>query len=188
MNIFAALSRRESWRRLVPSLFALLGYITLIAGCSDKVTYHPGLVTDRIEGKIILDSNSKQEQPFILVRKHNRTLIETSDGYLHRISASIVHPNKDGFYTIDFETAVDRMDLMFLARGFQTNYFSFRRTLGIGKYEYNVGLEEDPNWKDTFFLLIKPTLSEYITEQRYRMKNYDQLFIGNWISEIEKGL
>lgn len=163
----------------------LVGSLIISPGCSDQVKYHAGLVTGSVAGKILLDPDLGKEHIFILVQEHHRTFIKTSEGYLIRISASVAHPDENGYYSIPFAAEVVRLDLRVVARGYQVVFFSFNRTLGIGRYEYNKTLTRAPNWRDSFFLLIKPVLSEYITEERYLMKRFDQLFLGNWLSETE---
>ena len=163
----------------------ILGLLLFAPGCSDKIKYSAGFVTTSVKGKIELAQNAEPDRVFIVVRKYHRTLLESSGGYLHRLSASIVHLDDRGYYKIPLDSEVDRIDLLIVAEGYRSGQQSFRRTLGIGSYQYDTMLEMDPNWHNNYYLLIKPMLSEYITEERFRMDTSDQMFLGNWFSEVE---
>ena len=119
-----------------------------------------------------------------LVRKHNRTFIESSSGPLYRVSAGIIRP-VEGRYQVDMESEVNRVELVFYARGHRPVYYSFKRTLGIGEYIFNVRLKPDAGWRDSYFLLIKPELTNYIVEPRFNMRTSDQLFLGEWMDRAE---
>jgi len=162
--------------------------VVWLGGCADQVTHHPGLVTHTVYGQIQLDPDSDPSRSFVVVRRHDTTLIESSTGYLSRLSALVVHPDKDGRYSVRFEPETRQLDLTFIARGFLPVSFSFRRTLGIGSYEYPVLLRKDPQWKDNYFLLIKPALVNVIAESRYRLTSLEQLFLGDWMDETENQL
>ncbi|MBU2648853.1 hypothetical protein KKI24_29370 [bacterium] len=158
--------------------------LVLIEGCSDQLDYRVGVVTRSVSGKMKVSGNLTDVQPIILVRKYNRTLIESSTGYLYRVSAEIVYP-QSGMYTVDMAAEVDRVELMFLGRYHTPVSYQFKRTLGVREYIYNVRLQKDPGWRESYFLLIKPILAEYIVEQRFRMSPSDQLFLGQWMDKTE---
>lgn len=162
--------------------------IVILMGCTGQLKVHPGFVTGSVIGNIESYSDFDGQKPFIVIRKHNRTLIESSTGYLHRISAALVHPDESGNYLLPLGAGVDQLDIIFIAEGFQMVTYQVRRSLGIGKYEFNVKLKTTPNWRDHFYFVIKPVLTEFIVEQRYRMRQMDQLHISNWIERVEKSL
>ncbi len=180
-----ALNRIRTTVNKTLKYIGVLGWICFIFGCSGSLIYHPGIYTRFVKGKIFLESASVNERPFIIVRKHHKTFLKTSEGYLRRITASVIKPDQNGFYRIVFGTEVGQLDVMYFAKGFISDSFSFHRTLGIDSYEYNVALKPDKNWRNSFFLLMKPTLAEYIIEDRYRMTQADKLFIGDWLDEVE---
>jgi len=158
--------------------------LPIFAGCAGQADFHLGVVTRSITGTMVVEGEPEQVQPFILVRKHNRTLIETSGGYLHRVSAEIIRPD-GGNYAVDMGAEVDRVELTFLGRRHRPVSFAFNRTLGIGEYVFNAHLHPDAAWRDSYYLLIRPELIEYIIEQRYLMRRSDQLFLGEWMDRTE---
>jgi len=168
------------------AILLICGVLFFFSGCSDKIDYSAGIVTMMVEGSINLDQHSYSNQAFVITRKYHRSFVSSSTGNLYRVSASIVRPDENGHFEVRLNSEVDRVDLMVVAEGYQFAQQSFQRTLGIGSYSFQAKLEKDPNWRDNYYLLIKPTLSEYITEQRYRMKNTDQMFLGDWFNEVEK--
>ena len=163
----------------------ICGWLFFGSGCSKDVQISPGLVTLRIEGKIELSSGSRIIRPFVLARKHHRTLIQTATGYLYRVSALIIHPNERGDYTIHMENDVDEVELQIIAAGHRSAQHIFRRTIGIGSYRFNTELKKDLNYRENYYILIKPALSEYITEQRYKMDRIDQMFLSDWFTQVE---
>ncbi len=148
--------------------------------------YRIGVVTRSITGKLILKTDLKDVEPFLVVRKYNKTLIQTSAGYVHRVSAEIIHPH-NGLYTVEMTSGVDQVELMFLGRHHRPVSYRFRRTLGVSQYIYDARLQPDPIWRDSYFMLVKPGLTEYIVEQRYKMSKSDQLFLGQWMDRTEDG-
>ncbi|MBU3915809.1 hypothetical protein KKA14_09770 [bacterium] len=169
-------------------LAVLSGLVTCLSGCASNVRYSPGIYTHHVEGQVLLESEQTADSPFIVVKKHHRIFFETSSGYLYRVSVSICHPDEKGKYSIEFGADTAQVDLIFYANGFLTDSFRFHRTLGIGKYVYDITIKKDKSWKNSFFLLIKPTLIEYVKEKRYRLPELDEHFIGDWIGKIEESL
>ncbi len=166
----------------------LSGLIIAASGCSSEVSYSPGIYTHHVQGKVSVESELTEDRPFIVVQKHHRTFFETSDGYLNRVSVSISRPDLKGNYSIEFGADTTQLDLIFYANGFLTDSFRFHRTLGIGKYGYDITLKKDKGWRNSFFLLIKPTLIAYVTEKRYKMPESDKYFVGDWLSKVEDSL
>lgn len=167
-------------------LVAGCGMLFSLVGCSDQLDYRLGIVTRSITGRLLVNNDFTDVQPFIIARKYNKTLIETSAGYLHRVSAEIIYP-QNGTYSLEMAAGVDRVELMFLGRYHAPLSFRFNRTLGVSQYIYNARLKVDPVWRDSYFMLIKPSLTEYIVEQRFKMKKSDQLFLGQWMDKTEDG-
>ncbi len=159
--------------------------LVLPFGCLGPVKYNPGIYTRVVTGNITVEKPSAQGKSFVLIQNYHRTFLETSKGYLYRVTASIAYPDEKGSYSVAFDTNTVQLDLTFYADGCVTNANRFHRTLGIGKYEYNVELKEDTTWRNNYYLFIKPTLMEYITEERYLMTQRDKLFIGDWLSKVE---
>lgn len=168
----------------IGSLLFGFGVLLILAGCSDHTDYYLGVVTRSISGKMVVEGDVTDDQPFILVRKFNRTLIETSNGYLYRVTAGIIRP-VNGQYHVSMEAEVDRVELTFFSRRHRPVFYSFRRTLGIGEYVFDARLLLDAAWRDSYYMLIKPELTEYIVEQRYKMRSVDQLFLGEWMDKTE---
>ena len=168
------------------SLIAVCGSVLLlIVGCSDKITSHPGVYTKYVNGTLKLADTSSDHAPFILVRKHNRSFVETSNGPLDRVSVAIVHPDNNGAYMVDFDNATLNLETIFIARLHRIQSLSFSRTLGIGHFETNAQLQKDSNWKNNFYFVIKPLLSDYITEHRYQLSDYEKKFLGDWMLKSE---
>lgn len=169
-------------------LLAICSMLLFSSGCSKEVQYSVGLVTMKVDGKIELTSSGSSTPPFILTRKQHRTLIQTSSGYIYRITASIVHPDEKGSYTIKLENDVYQLEMQVIAQGYRSVQQIFHRTLGIGSYHFDTQLQKDPNWRETYYLLVKPALSEYITEQRYKLDDGGQIFLSDWFSQVEKDI
>lgn len=138
-----------------------------------------------MEGTIQLIDKSKNSSTFILVRKHNRSFIETSKGPLDRVSVAIIHPENDGTYTVYFDDATINLEILFLAKNHRSQSLRLSRTLGIGHYEADVELLADRNWKNNFYFVIKPLLSDYITESRYQLPEHEKKFLGDWLTNAE---
>jgi len=158
--------------------------LIFFVGCSEQLDYRIGIVTRSITGRLLINNDLKDVQPFIVVRKYNKTLIETSAGYLHRVSAAIIYP-ENGKYTVEMAAEVDQVKLTFLGRYHRPLTFRFNRTLGVSQYIYDAQLKVDPLWRDSYFLLIKPNLTEYIVEQRFKMEKADQFFLGQWMDRTK---
>ena len=170
--------------------FVLIATLILsleLISCSNEIGRRPGWITRSVEGKIELNQPISTTRPFILVRYYNRLFIETSQGYLYRISASIVKPDEQGIYRIYWEDEVDKVELLLIVEGYRTQSAIFQRSLGVGAYEADFQPVKDQNWKENFYLAIKPVLTEFIVEERYQLSKMDQLYIGNWLDRIEDG-
>lgn len=165
-------------------LICCVGVLAIVTGCSENLDFRLGVVTRSISGEFIVTGESDKVQPFIIARKYNRTLIETDGGYLFRIVAELVRP-ENGKYHISMAAETNRIDLMFIGRRHRPLTYHFKRTLGVGEYIYDARLTEDAAWKDSYYLLIKPALTDYIIEQRFKMSRSDQLYLGEWMDRTE---
>lgn len=169
--------------QLICWIFLLIGAV----GCSGKVGYHFGVVTHSVIGKIEKESSEKfNSTTFILVKEHVRTFMSNSDGDLHRIGAKIVKVDNEGNYNVSYGSDVSQLDLFYLSEGHLMDSESFRRTLFIGSYEYNMTLKTDNDFRNSYYLVIKPILSELITESRYRLPLNHQVFIKDWMDQMDE--
>lgn len=156
------------------------------SGCSEKVGYQPGVVTHSVLGTInkATDQNH-QSDTFVLVKEHVRTFMSTSEGDLHRISAKIIKADKTGNYVVAYDSNVSQVDLYYISEGHFMDSETFRKTLFIGAYEYSPSLKVDADFKNSYYLVIKPLLTELITEPRYQLPISDQIFIEEWLNQMD---
>lgn len=170
---------------LLRTFFWVVLFLSII-GCSGKIGYHVGFVTHSVTGKIkkeaVVNDPSKS---FVMVKEHIRTFMSDSEGDLHRIAAKIVKADEKGFYNVSYDSDVSQVDLYYFEEGYMMDSESFRKTLGVGRYEYNPFLKKDHNFKNSYYLAIKPILSELITEPRYKLPLSDQEFLKNWMDQME---
>ncbi len=169
------------------SLICLLIAFSLTS-CSGSGGYNIGLYTKTVKGTIHFSSEIKTKEAFILVLNYHRTLIETSEGYLSRVTASIEHPNENGEYSASFDADTTKLDLMIYAENCLIESGRFQRTLGVGSYINDKQMQKDENWRNTYYLMIKPVLIEYINEDRYLMNQMDKYYLGEWLSKSEDNL
>ncbi|MDH5560861.1 MAG: hypothetical protein OEY59_08405 [Deltaproteobacteria bacterium] len=167
-------------------IIALTLGLTLLYGCSKQQGYKLGLTSRWVRGIITLSPDSRESRPFVLARKYRKTHLQTSKGYLYRVAIKIVRVEGDGVYRVYMEDEVDRVELQFFAQGYGVTQQTFQRSLGIGEYLFNPVLTRDPNWKNSYYFLIKPLLSSYITEEQYRLEDNEQLFLGEWLKDTEE--
>ena len=160
----------------------------MIGACSDHVSYRPGLVTRQIEGTILLAGAPAQSKPFLIVRKYQNTLIETSDGYLETVTAELVHPDPSGQFIIEYDSGTRRVEYMVVAEGFNTSQGSFKRSLGVSAYQVEAVLTSQVNWRENYYLTLKPVITEYIVEERYELSEVDRQFLSDWLDMSEDNL
>ena len=170
------------------SVLCCILFITLLSGCSKEVGFTPGIVTQWVKGKITLKQNDLKLKSFIIARKYHKTFIETTKGNLYRASIKIIKPDLNGFYQVYMDSEVDFLELQFFAKGYKVDYYKFNRTIGIGSYSYNPTLIKDKNWKNNFYFMLKPVLSDYIVDIRYELNENDQQFLVDWIKDIDNEL
>ena len=168
--------------QLVCLISILLGTI----GCSGKINYHIGVVTHSVTGKIERESAKRyKSETFILVKEHVRTFMSTSDGDLHRVGAKIAKVDEEGNYVVSYDSDVSRLDLFYFSEGHLMDSETFKKTLFIGSYEYNMTLKADSDYRNSYYLAIKPMLVELIIEPRYRLPITDQVFLKNWMNQMD---
>jgi len=171
--------------------FSSLIYLLIaigFTGCSLSGDYDLGLYTKTVKGTINFSSEINTKEAFILVLNHHRTLMETSEGYLSRVTASLEHPNEKGEYSASFDADTVELELIIYAENCLVESGRFHRTLGIGHYIHNKALQKDKNWRNSYFVMIKPILIEYINENRYLMSQQDKYYLGEWLSKSEDNL
>ncbi len=174
--------------KLIKVLRVICGIVLLVGlpGCSGKIGYNFGFITHSVIGKIEKEStHTFNSETFIIVKEHIRTFMSTSEGDLHRIGAKIVKVDKNGNYEVPYSSKVSQVDLYYLSEGHYMDSESFRKTLFVGSYEYNPVLEANSNFKSSYYFSIKPMLSELITETRYKLPLQDQVFIENWMNQMD---
>jgi hypothetical protein len=149
-------------------LFLLL-LTSLLGGCyPESLNFRPGWGTHIIDGTV-LEENAKvlESQAFIIVLEYYSNFVKFE---------------KNGNFNISFDLKATAIDLTFVASGYNMQRFRFRRQLGIGELNYDASLSRSEVWKNEFILQTAPFLENFILEQRYKMPDSQQLFLGNWLA------
>ena len=167
-------------------LLFLLVLPALLGGCYPKsLNYSPGWGTRTIEGTV-LEENAKvlESQPFIIVLEYYSNFVKfENESPLYAPKARLVFPEKNGNFRISFDLKATAIDLTFIASAYSMQRFRFRRQLGVGELRYDASLPRSEVWQHEFILQIAPFLENFILEQRYKMPDSQQLFLGNWLAE-----
>jgi hypothetical protein len=166
----------------------LIAVSLILGSCSSSIDYDAGLYTKTVEGRIKATNQSSEDKVFVLVLNYHRTLLETSEGYLNRVTAFVTYPDDEGRYSASFDTDTVKLELAFFAKKHFVMNQQFHRTIGVGSYRFDVVLKQDKDWKNSYYLMIKPWLIEYIIEDRYLMSQFDKHQIGEWLAEIDEEL
>ena len=165
-------------------LFLLL-LMALVGGCyPESLNFRPGWGTHIIDGTV-LEENAKvlESQAFIIVLEYYSNFVKfENESPLYAPKARVVFPEKNGNFHISFDLKSTAIDLTFVASGYNMQRFRFRRQFGIGELHYDASLPRSEVWKNEFILQTAPFLEEFILEQRYKMPDYQQLFLGNWLA------
>ena len=66
--------------------------------------------------------------------------------------------------------------------------FSFQRQIGIGELRFDARLSSSEIWSNQFLIQTNPFLENFILEQRYKMPNSQQLFLGNWLDNERENI
>tara|TARA_B100000945_G_C20212630_1_gene516782 strand:- start:95 stop:649 length:555 start_codon:yes stop_codon:yes gene_type:complete len=157
----------------------------LIGGCYPKaLNYDLGWGTRTIKGNVQeLNSKKLKSMAFIIVLEYYSKFIKfENESRLYTPRARIVFPEKNGDYLINFDLKATVVDLTFVASGYNMERFRFRRQFGIGDLRYEAKLTPSQIWANEFVLQIAPFLENFILEQRYRMADSQQLFLGDWMA------
>ena len=166
-------------------LFLLL-LTALLGGCyPESLNFRPGWGTRMIDGTV-LEENAKvlESQAFIIVLEYYSNFVKfENESLLYTPKARVVFPGKNGKFNISFDLKATAIDLTFVASGYNGKRFRFRRQLGIGKLHYDARLSRSEVWRNEFILQTAPFLENFILEQRYKMPDYQQLFLGNWLAD-----
>ena len=167
-------------------LLFLLVLPALLGGCYPKsLNYSPGWGTRTIEGTV-LEEKAKvlESQPFIIVLEYYSNFVKfENESPLYAPKARVVFPDKNGNFRISFDLKATAIDLTFVASAYSMQRFRFRRQLGVGELRYDASLPRSEVWQNEFILQIAPFLENFILEQRYKMPDSQQLFLGNWLAE-----
>ena len=167
-------------------LLLLLFLPALLGGCyPESLNYKPGWGTRWIDGTM-LKQNAKvlNTKGFIVVLEYYSKFIKfENESPLYAPKARLVFPEKTGSFRIGFDLNATAIDLAFVASGYNMQRFRFRRQVGVGELLYNARMVRSEAWKNEFLLHTGPFLEDFILEQRYKMPDSQQLFIGKWLAE-----
>ncbi len=167
--------------------FILFGLFTLASCSSGGANYKAGWVTKEIRGKVTPSAGV-----FIVVEQQDQTFLPGGSDMpgrsqnLTTSTARVVQPDKEGNYSVTLPSEARSVSLFFVSEGNKPARKSFERSLGVGVIEQDVTLEVADNFKELYFLSLRPYLSGFISEKRYKMPEYNQYIIGQWMENIEK--
>ena len=173
-----------AWSRAGLGLL-LLAVVLLLSSCYPKsMDYEFGWTTEAVTGAVV-DPNGKplETDTFIVVKEYYGQFVELDgDSPLYTPRARLVRPNAEGRFRIRFDLQASRLELAFVASGFEMQRFRFNRQLGVGELHYDATLEATPAWREHFLLQVSPFLENFIIEQRYQMPDLQQLYLGDWLA------
>ena len=66
--------------------------------------------------------------------------------------------------------------------------FSFQRQIGVGELRYDARLSRSEIWRHQLLMQTSPFLENFILEQRYKMPDSHQLFLGNWLDREKENI
>jgi hypothetical protein len=66
--------------------------------------------------------------------------------------------------------------------------FRFKRQIGVGELRYDARLNRSEDWGNQFLLQTSPFLENFILEQRYKMPDAQQLFLGDWLDAERRNI
>ena len=173
------------------SFHRLFLFITLIiGGCyPESLNYKPGWGTRFIEGTVLEDRGEVLESKcFIVVLEYYSQFIQfENESPLYVPKARLVFPAENGDFRTSFDMEASAIGLVFVASGYDMQRFRFQRQIGIGELRYDTRLSRSEIWRNQFLMQNSPFLENFILEQRYKMPDSQQLFLGDWLdSEREK--
>lgn len=159
--------------------------LLLLSSCYPKsVDYEFGWTTETVIGAVVdQKGNPPDTDTFIVVKEYYGQFVELNGGsLLYTPKARLVRPDANGYFRIIFDLKASRLELAFVASGFEMQRFRFNRQFGVGELHYDATLEATPAWREHFMLQVGPFLEDFIIEQRYQMPNLQQLYLGDWLA------
>jgi hypothetical protein len=166
--------------------FLLLAVVLLLLGsCYPKsVDYEFGWTTKTVSGAVVdQQGNLPDTDTFIIIKEYYGQFVEfDGDSPLYTPRARLVRPDANGHFRIMFDLKASRLELAFVASGFEMQRFRFNRQFGVGELHYDATLEATPAWREHFLLQVGPFLENFIIEQRYQMPDLQQLHLGDWLA------
>ena len=163
----------------------------ILGGCyPETLNYKPGWGTSLIEGTVLDDSGEVlKSKSFIVILEYYSQFIQfENESPLYAPEARLIFPGVNGYYQTSFDLEASAIELAFVASGYDMQRFSFRRQIGIGELSYDARLNRSEVWKNQFLLQTSPFLENFILEQRYKMPDSQQLFLGNWIDSERENI
>ena len=162
----------------------LLLIATLLGGCyPESLDYRPGWGTQWINGTLLGENeDGLKSKGFVVVLEYYSQFIQfENESPLYAPKARLVFPEEDGSFRIKFDLDASAIELVFVASGYTTQRFRFRRQIGVGKLHFDARLSLSEFWRNQFLLQTGPFLDNFIIEQRYQMPDSQQLFLGEWL-------
>ena len=159
---------------------------TLFGGCyPESLNYHTGWGTRWIEGSLLEErGNVLESKGFIVVLEYYSQFIQfENESPLYSPKARVISPEKNGHFRINFDLEASAIELVFIASAYSLQRFRFQRQMGIGELRYDARLIRSGAWHNQFLLQTGPFLENFILEQRYKMPDSQQLFLGNWLDD-----
>ncbi len=159
--------------------------LLLLSSCYPKsVDYEFGWTTETVIGAVVdQKGNPPDTDTFIVVKEYYGQFVELNGGsLLYTPKARLVRPDANGYFRIIFDLKASRLELAFVASGFEMQRFRFNRQFGVGELHYDATLEATSAWREHFLLQVGPFLENFIIEQRYQMPDLQQLHLGDWLA------
>tara|TARA_B100000686_G_C16415064_1_gene774200 strand:+ start:181 stop:726 length:546 start_codon:yes stop_codon:yes gene_type:complete len=162
---------------------------TIFSGCyPEPIKYKVGLGTRLIEGTLLeKGGDSLKSKSFIIVVEYYSQFIKfENESPIYVPKARLVFPDQKGNFRINFDLRATSIELSFVASGYSIQRFFFRRQIGVGNLKYDVGLIPNQFWENEFYLQTGPYIENFILEQRYKMPDSHQMFLGNWLADLRR--
>ncbi len=163
----------------------------LLSGCyPESLNYKPGWGTRFIEGTLLDESGvALKSKCFIVVLEYYSQFIQfEKESHLYAPKARLIFPQENGQFRISFDIHASAIELVFFSSGYEMQRFRFKRQIGVGKLNYEARLRESKFWRNEFLLRINPYLENFILEQRYKMPDSHQLFLGDWLDSERENI
>ena len=170
--------------------FFLLITLILVGCYPESLNYKLGWGTRFVEGTVLDDSGEVlKSKSFIVVLEYYSQFIQfENESPLYAPEARLIFPEENGRYRTGFDLEASAIELAFVASGYELLRFSFQRQIGIGELSFNARLSRSEMWKNQFLIQTSPFLENFILEQRYKMPDSQQLFLGNWLDTERKNI